>query len=127
MYKNLQLGRSFLRMFASSFPLKLGSGSQFKMFVPLLCLISFSCFPTARGELQAVCSSGMTVLKNQTASLGMMRVTGRLPYERSLQRSCVLKMDKPDGCLHVKAKRHENSQGMLSLYVCIRYHSNFSG
>lgn len=99
-------------MSASSFPLKLGS--QFKMFVPFLCLITFSCFPTARGELQAVCSSGMTVLKNQTASLGMMRVTGRLPNDRNLQRYCVLKMDKPDGCLHVKAKRHENSPGLLS-------------
>jgi len=87
------------------------------MFVPFLCLISLSCFPTARGELQAVCSSDMTVLKNQTASVGMTRVTGRLPNDRNLQRSCVLKMDKPDGCLHVKAKRHENTPGFLNIFV----------
>ena len=103
-----------LRKFASSFPLKLGS--QFKMFFLVLCLISYSCFSVARGELQAICSSGMTVLENQTASPGVMKITGTLPYDRNLQRSCVLKMDTPERCLHVKAKRNGNSQGMISSY-----------
>ncbi|XP_068757237.1 uncharacterized protein [Montipora capricornis] len=83
----------------------------------VLCLISFSCFSVARGELQAVCSSGMTVLKNQTASPGVIKLTGRLPYDRNLQRSCVLKMDAPESCLHVKAKRNGNSQGFLNIFV----------
>ena len=103
----------FLRKFASSFPL-CKQESQFKMFFLVLCLISFSCFSVARGELQAVCSSGITVLKNQTASPGVIKVTGTLPYDRNLKRSCVLKMDTPESCLHVKAKRNGNSQGKIS-------------
>ena len=103
-----------LRKFASSFPLKLDS--RFKMFFLALCLISFSCFSVARGELQAVCSSGMTVSENQTASPRVMKITGTLPYDRNLQRSCVLKMDTPESCLHVKVKRNGNSQGMISSY-----------
>ena len=101
-----------LRKFASSFPLKLDS--QFKMLFLVLCLIPFSRFSVARGELQAVCSSGMTVLENQTASPGVIKITGTLPYNRNLQRSCVLKMDTPESCLHVKAKRNGNSQGKIS-------------
>jgi len=91
------------------------------MFSLALCLILFSCFSVARGELQAVCSSGMAVLKNQTASPGVIKLTGMLPYDRNLQRSCVLKMDKPDSCLHVKAKRNGNSQGMSQSYYYV-YH-----
>ena len=96
----------FLRKFASSFPL-------FKMLILVLCLISFSCISVARGELQAVCSSGMTVLENQTVSPGVMKITGTLPYDRNLQRSCVLKIDTPESCLHVKARRNGNSQGTI--------------
>ena len=101
-----------VRKSGSSFPLKLDS--RFKMFFLALCLISFSRFSVARGELQAVCSSGMTVLENQTASPGVMKITGTLPYDRNLQRSCVLHMDTPESFLHVRAERNGNSEGMLS-------------
>ena len=108
------LGRSKYskKRFASGVPLKLDS--LFKMFSLVLCLISCSCFSVARGELQAVCSSGMTVSKNQTASPGVVKLTGTLSHDRKLQRSCVLKMDTPESCLHVKAKKNGNSQGMSS-------------
>ena len=80
----------------------------------VLCLVSFSCFSVAGGELQAVCSSGMTVSENQTASPGVTKIIGTLPYNRNLKRSCALKMDTPESCLHVKAKRSVNSQGIIS-------------
>jgi len=60
----------------------------------------------------------MTVLKNQTASPGVIKLTGTLPaYDRNRQCSCVLKMDAPESCLHVKAKRNGNSQGFLNIFV----------
>ena len=79
------------------------------MFFILLFLVSW--FPTPRGELQAVCSSGMTVLKNQDASTPL-KLTGRLSNDTNLHGSCVLQMDKRDmSFLHVRAKRTDNSTG----------------
>ena len=90
------------------------------MFFPVLWLIS--CFSVARGELQAVCSSGMTVLENQTASPGVMKITGTLPYDRNLQRSCVLKMDLRAVCMW-KLKEMGTLKVCYHINVCT-YHSS---
>ncbi|KAJ7388700.1 hypothetical protein OS493_036139 [Desmophyllum pertusum] len=84
------------------------------MFFILLFLISW--FPTTYGRLQAVCSSGMNVLNDQNAP-ALIKITGRLSNDSNLQRSCVLKVDKPDSFLRVRAKRNDNSTGFLHIFL----------
>ncbi|KAL9966135.1 hypothetical protein ACROYT_G024160 [Oculina patagonica] len=87
------------------------------MFFILLFSVSFTWFSTTRGELQAVCSSGMTVLKNHNASTPI-KLTGRLSNDTNLHGFCVLKMDKPDtSFLQVRAKRNDNSTGFLHIFL----------
>ena len=73
-------------------------------------LIPLAWFPSACGKLQANCSSGMTVVHDQNAT-AVINITGRLSNDSNLQRSCVLKLDKPGSFLLVKAKRNDNYKG----------------
>ncbi|KAJ7388699.1 hypothetical protein OS493_036138 [Desmophyllum pertusum] len=83
-------------------------------FILLFFLISW--FPTTCGRLQAVCSSGMNVLNDQNAP-ALIKITGRLSNDSNLQRSCVLRVDKPDSFLRVRAKRNDNSTGFLHIFL----------
>lgn len=88
------------------------------LFIRLLLLISFIWCPTARGKLQAHCSSGMTVLEDQNSS-ALLTLTGRLSNDTNLQPSCILKADKPNSFLRVRARRNDNSNGKKLIHkIC---------
>ena len=65
------------------------------------------CLP-AWGKLQANCSSGMNVSNSLNV---VTEISGRLPDDNNLQRSCVLKLDKPSSFLRVSTRRNDNKRG----------------
>lgn len=82
----------------------------------LLLLSSFSGIPLARGKFQANCTPGLAVRSDQNESL-VISITGRVSNNSKIKQSCILKVDQPKRFLRLRAKRNDNYQGFLHVFL----------